>query len=237
MTIEHGASPRAELRAQIIDGAARLLRESGAAAVTTRGVADAAGVQAPTIYRLFGDKDGLLDAVAEHVMAQHVVSKATSVDDDDPVEALRSGWHAQIDFGLSNPELIRLMNARTGTSPAIDAGIEVLRRRIHRLAVAGLLQVSERRALDMIHAAGTGAVHALLETLADRRDLALADALFEAVLDRITRPTRALDETDGIVSIAVNFATLVPRLPGLTAAERSMMNEWLDRSIRAAQQH
>ena len=49
--------------------AARLLREQGAAAVTTRAVAMAAGVQAPTIYRLFGDKDGLLDAVAEYVLA------------------------------------------------------------------------------------------------------------------------------------------------------------------------
>ncbi|WP_338419811.1 TetR family transcriptional regulator [Streptomyces klenkii] len=33
--------------------------------MTTRAVAAAAGVQAPAIYRLFGDKDGLLEAVAE----------------------------------------------------------------------------------------------------------------------------------------------------------------------------
>ena len=47
-----------------------------AAAVTTRAVADAAGVQAPTLYRLFGDKDGLMEAVAEHVMAAFVHAKA-----------------------------------------------------------------------------------------------------------------------------------------------------------------
>ena len=238
MTIDAEASPRAGLRAHIIESAARLLREGGAAAVTTRRAADAAGVQPPTIYRLFGDKDGLLDAVAEHVMSRHVAGKAAHAHaDEDPVEALRSGWHAQIDFGLSNPELIRLMNARHGTSPAIEAGIKVLQARIHGLATAGLLHVSERRALDMIHAAGTGAVQALLETPPEKRDLGLADALLDAVLTRITRPRSAKNETDSTTSTTVTFATVVPQLPGLSTAERSLMLEWLERSIQTAQQH
>jgi AcrR family transcriptional regulator len=230
-------APRADLRVHIIEGAARILREGGAAAVTTRRVSDVAGVQPPTIYRLFGDKDGLVDAIAEHVMALHVAGKAAHADgDDDPVEALRSGWRAQIDFGLSNPELIRLMTARPGTSPAIDAGIEVLQGLIRGLATAGLLQVSERRALEMIHAAGTGAVQALLETSPERRDPGLADALFNAVLNQITRQRPAVDEPSGTTSITVHFATLVPQLPGLSDAERVLMVEWLDRSIQTAQQ-
>ncbi|MGI8416298.1 MAG: TetR family transcriptional regulator, partial [Nakamurella sp.] len=62
-----------------------------------RGVAEAAGLQAPTLYRLFGDKDGLLDAVAEHVMATYVSVKAAIVeaataDDADPLDDLRAGW-------------------------------------------------------------------------------------------------------------------------------------------------
>jgi len=60
------------MRARIIDAAARLLQEQGPTAVTTHGVAQAAGVQAPAIYRLFGDKNGLPEAVAEHVMATYV---------------------------------------------------------------------------------------------------------------------------------------------------------------------
>lgn len=237
MTVDLNA-PRAELRVHIIEGAARLLREGGATAVTTRRVADAAGVQPPTIYRLFGDKDGLLDAVAEHVMALHVASKAVHAHgDDDPVEALRSGWRAQIDFGLANPELIRLMTARPGTSPAIDAGIDVLQGLIRGLATAGLLEVGERRALEMIHAAGTGAVQALLEAPPEQRDPGLADALFDAVLNQITRQIPAADEKSGTISITVHFATLVPRLPGLSDAERVLMLEWLGRSIQSAQQH
>jgi AcrR family transcriptional regulator len=63
------AARRADVRSRIIDVAARLLPDEGPTAVTTRGVAEQAGVQAPMIYRLFGDKDGLLEAVAEHMMA------------------------------------------------------------------------------------------------------------------------------------------------------------------------
>ena len=58
----------------------RLLRDEGPGAVTTRGVAQAAGVQAPAIYRLFGDKDGLLEAVAESVMSSFVAAKASVVE-------------------------------------------------------------------------------------------------------------------------------------------------------------
>ena len=68
---------RLDARTRIVEVAARLLQEQGPAAGTTRGVAQGAGVQAPMIYRLFGDKDGLLDAVAEHVLAAY--SSATAV--------------------------------------------------------------------------------------------------------------------------------------------------------------
>ncbi|NED93539.1 helix-turn-helix transcriptional regulator, partial [Streptomyces sp. SID11233] len=45
------------LRERIVAAATELLEESGREAVTTRAVAARAGVQAPAIYRLFGDKD------------------------------------------------------------------------------------------------------------------------------------------------------------------------------------
>lgn len=236
MPVDSKTSPRAELRTQIIEAAHRLLRDEGVAAVTTRRVAEAAGVQAPTIYRLFGDKDGLLDAVAEHAMALHVTAKAShDADEDDPVRALVAGWRSQIDFGLSNPELIRLMGARGETSPALAAGIEVLRGRIHRLAGAGLLRVSEQRALDMVHAAGVGAVQALREMPPQHRDVGLADALLDAVLAQICRQDGVAEDAEPATSIMVRFATLVPELPGLSTAERSLMSEWLEKSIRAAQ--
>jgi len=232
-------SPAAQqdVRSRIVDAASRLLNEQGAAAVTTRGVAQAAGVQAPTIYRLFGDKDGLIDAVAEHVMATHVAEKAIAADaegrtDGDPVADLRAAWRMHIDFGLANAPLYALLHApdRASRSPAADAGLDVLRARVRQVAAAGLLRVEERRAVDMIHAAGTGAILALLAEPAAERDLDLPDALLDAVLARILAARPAADDTS-VRTVAVTFATVLGDLPALTEAERALMAEWVARSL------
>ncbi|OUD88107.1 HTH-type transcriptional repressor ComR [Clavibacter michiganensis subsp. michiganensis] len=125
---EAAADPRAGTRDRIVDVAADLLRASGRAAVTTRAVSEAAGVQAPTIYRLFGDKEGLLDAVAEREMTRFSAAKAEAVraaaaGAADAVDDLRAGWDATIAFGLANPDLYALMSdpARGPGSPAVRA--------------------------------------------------------------------------------------------------------------------
>jgi len=222
-------------RDQIVEAAAKLLREQGVRAVTTRAVAEAADVQAPTIYRLFGDKEGLVDAVAEHVMATYVAEKVRQDVDDDPVADLRSGWHAQIRFGLANPGLYALLYARERStpSPALAAGIEKLRGKIRALATAGLLRVDEDRAVWIIHSAGTGTVLTLLGQPADQRDEGLADAMFDAVAGRIlsARPAAA---DDSLRTVAVTFGTRIGELPALTDAERTLMSEWLSRSLAAA---
>ena len=222
-----------ETRLGIIEAAAAILRDQGARAVTTRAVAQAAGVQAPTIYRLFGDKDGLIDAVAEHVMAEYVTTKAAGTRQEDPLADLRAGWHTHLEFSLANPGLFALLNApdRLGASPALAAGAEVLRRRVHRLAAAGLLRVDERRATTMIQAAGSGTVLALLSTPPADRDPDLADAMFDAVAARILTsapPPSGTDQT----AVAVAFATMIDDLPALTPAERALMTEWLTRSLQ-----
>ena len=82
----------------------------------------AAGVQAPTIYRLFGDKDGLLDALAEHVFSAYVAGKAPSATTDDPVADLRAGWDTHIGFGLANPELFALLTDPAPRRPLTGHG-------------------------------------------------------------------------------------------------------------------
>ena len=231
------AVSREDLRDQVVAAAARLLQEEGADAVTTRAVAQAAGVQAPTIYRLFGDKDGLVDAVAEHVMASYVATKAAAAGAaDDPLADLRSGWQMHVEFGLANPELYALIGSpgRSARSPATVAGIAVLRARVRALAAAGLLAVDEQRALMMIHAAGNGTVLALLQVPEHERDAGLAHAMFDAVLGRILSTAPAVPDP-APTALAVTFATAVPDLPGLTDAERALLAEWLQRSLRELQ--
>ncbi|GAA1581547.1 TetR/AcrR family transcriptional regulator [Actinoplanes couchii] len=223
-----------DTRARIVSAAAEILREQGARAVTTRAVAQAARVQAPTIYRLFTDKDGLLDAVAEHVMAAYVAAKSTAGPDPDPVADLRAGWQAQIEFGLTNPWLYELMTspARAERSPATAAGVDVLRAKVHRLAAAGLLCVDENRAVAMIHAAGSGAVRTLLGIPPEQRDPGLADQMYDAIAASILTDAPVTPANDA-GAVAVTFATVLPALPGLTDAERALMAEWLSRSMAA----
>ncbi|MER7591521.1 TetR/AcrR family transcriptional regulator [Micromonospora sp. NPDC127501] len=222
---------RDDVRAGIVSAATQLLREKGANAVTTRAVAQAAGVQAPTIYRLFGDKDGLIDAVAEHVMATYVSGKSVAADGD-PVADLRAGWRAHVEFGLTNPELYALIATRGSgaPSPATIAGLDVLRRRVRRLAAAGLLRVDEERALMMIHSAGNGTILTLLGMPAGQRDLGLGEAMLDAVLTSILATTPVTPDTTAN-AVAVTFATVLPDLPGLTDAERALMAEWLRRTL------
>ncbi|MEH0108491.1 TetR/AcrR family transcriptional regulator [Tersicoccus sp. MR15.9] len=228
-------SARSATRERIIEAAAALLRD-GMPAVTTRGVAEAADVQAPVIYRLFGDKDGLLEAVTEHVLATYVAGKTEALRDAagaevDPVEDLRASWTVQIEFSLANPAVYQLLNdpQRAARSPSVQAGQRILEARVHRVAARGWLRTDERRAVDLIQAAGVGTVQTLLSRPVDQRDPGLAEVMFDAVLRQILvdAPPRSGGDTRAAVE---TFRALAPHLPGLTARERDLLVEWVDRA-------
>jgi len=235
--VTEAPSRRNDNRTKIIDVAARLLRDQGPGAVTTRGVAEAAGVQAPAIYRLFGDKDGLLDAVAEHVMATFVSAKAAHVEEVsaanlDALEDLRAGWLTQIDFGLANPALFRLLSDpdRVLQSPAAQSGKRVLESRVHRVALTGRLRVSEERAVSIIQAAGIGTIQSLLTTPREQRDAGLAESMYEAVLRQILTDAPEPSE-NGPMATTVAFRAIAPQLDMLSEAEQRLLGEWLDRAV------
>ncbi len=71
----------------IISAALPLVAEFGAA-VTTSKIARAAGIGEATIFRVFADKDELLDAcLAEAVRPDHVIQEIASISLDEPLEA------------------------------------------------------------------------------------------------------------------------------------------------------
>ena len=232
-------SGRDATRTRIVEVAAQLLQSSGPSAVTTRAVATEAGVQAPTIYRLFGDKDGLLEAVAEHVMAAFVRTKAeheraSSEAGSDPLVDFRASWQAQVDFGLANPGLFRLLSDpdRVVGSPAAQAGLHVLESRVHRLAAAGRLRVGEATAVAMVQAAGQGTIQLLLATPPARRDPALVERMLDAVLAQVLVPGAVEEPREQTATAhAVALRALAPGLEVLTEAERHLLVEWLDRVV------
>ncbi len=224
-------SPRELVRARLVEVAAHLLATEGPDAVTTRSVAEAADVQAPTIYRIFGDKSGLLDAVAEHGFASYMATKHPVTADDDPVDGLRAGWVLHIGFGLDNPALFRLMH--TGRqSPAgravAESGVAVLHERVHRVAQAGRLRVTERSAVELIRAAGTGVVFTLIDQPEVDRDESLADLAWESVCATILLDTRTKAPA-GPVAAAVALRAALPELAALSPTERALLADWLDR--------
>jgi len=222
-------------RERIVAAAARLLAEGGADAVSTRAVSAAAGVQPPTIYRLFGDKRGLLDAVVAHGFASYLADKTAAAPTDDPVEDLRAGWDLHVGLGLANPALYLLMYGQQppgASSPAALAAFDVLAGHIRRIAEAGRLRVPEDRAAALVHAAGSGTTLALIATPGERRDPELSRAAREAVLAAITADAPVTPEPGagpGAAAAAVTLRAVLPRTDALTASESALLREWLDR--------
>ncbi|MBP0458732.1 TetR/AcrR family transcriptional regulator [Streptomyces montanisoli] len=224
------SSGREQSRRRVIEAAVDLLTRGGRDAVTTRAVADAAGLQPPAIYRLFGDKDGLLDAVAEHGFAAFLATKHVNPDPEDPIEDLREGWDVAAEFGLANPALFTLMYAeptRTG-SAAFHAGMEILMGRIRRLAAGGRLRVDERLAAQIIHATVRGAVLTWLSLPEYRRDPALLTALRESMVAAVTNERPAVRDT-GPAGAARALRASLPEQTSLSGAEQHLLGEWLDR--------
>jgi AcrR family transcriptional regulator len=216
---------------RIVAAAARLLESGGEDAVSTRAVSAAAGVQAPTIYRLFGDKQGLLDAVVTHGFETYRAEKTVREQTDDPVADLRTGWDLHIGLALERPALYRLMYARptgVGYSPAARAAFAVLAALVHRIAAAGRLRVPEGRAVGLVHSAGSGTALALIAVPAEKRDPGLSDAAREAVIAAITSDA-PVTPGPGPALAAVSLRAALDDVGVLTAAERGLLAEWLDR--------
>jgi AcrR family transcriptional regulator len=76
-----------ERRAAIIDAVIPLIREHGRN-ITTRQIADAAGLAEGTIFRAFGDKESIIQAAIDRFMdPEPLRAKLRGIDPDEPTEA------------------------------------------------------------------------------------------------------------------------------------------------------
>lgn len=220
-----------DTRERILEAAAALLVAEGRDGLSTRAVSAAAGVQPPALYRLFGDKDGLLDAVAAYGFDEYLTSKRAQGTTGDAVEDLRRGWDLHVEFGLSRPEFYVLMygDARPGrTSPAAREAEAMLRSIVARVAEAGRLRVSVERAARLVHATGMGVVLALIATPPEERDQDLSATARETVLSRILTGDAEPAGSD-LPERAIALRAGLDGATALTEAERILLAEWLDR--------
>ncbi|MDH6521275.1 AcrR family transcriptional regulator [Streptomyces sp. SAI-135] len=229
-----------DAREKILEAAAELLAGASAADVSTRAVCEKAGVGAPMLYRLFGDKAGLLAAVVDRGFEQYLASKRAARPSADPVEDLKSGWDNHMRFALEHPSHYRLMYSPELTVPpaAAQEAHDLLHGILERCAAEGRLTVPPALATQMIMSANVGAALSMLTRPEQYADPKFSQRLRDAVLDSVTRPADTGTGTvagaareDGSVPVAA--ATLAARLradlpPALTSAEAALLQQWLE---------
>jgi AcrR family transcriptional regulator len=227
------ASSPPTTRQRLLDAASQLLANGGRAAVSTRVVSAAAGVQPQTLYRLFGDMDGLLEAVASSAFDRYLRDKELLDDSADPVETLRRSWDLHVGFGLSQPAFYLLIYGGGGKATlAREHAEQMLRQMLTRVAAEGLLRMSVERAATLMHAQAVGMVLTLLGRPESERDLGALGVARDAVLGLIMNDAPVSPGT--AAEVARQAVTLQATLRGretsaLSDAERGLLDEWLGR--------
>jgi AcrR family transcriptional regulator len=221
---------------KVLHAAIELLRSGGVDALSMRAVAAASGVQPPTIYRQFGDKERLLDTVGHFVLQEYLGRKRRIIDSShDPVDALRELWDLHVDFGLELPAAYILAYGDPcpgKTATAAMQTIAMLRQAIARIGDQGRLRVGVERATRIVHASGVGIVLTMLALPPHERD----HRLFAVVRDNTLRailgddnkvPEESLRLPARAIALAETMrgAATIP----MTAAERAVFTEWLNR--------
>ena len=225
-------------RRQVLDVAADILERDGAQAVSTRAVAAAAGIRAASLYQLFGDKDGLLAALAAHAFDRYLAEKGALAHTDDPVADLRRGWDAHVDFGLRHPAAYLLMHGtdRPGRRPpAAAAAHDLLLVLLDRAAAAGRLRVAPALAARLLQAAVSGVTTALVGAPDDDRDLEVSARMRETLVASLTTgPPPATDPGLASRALALDAALVAGHAPAapLSPTETALLRDWLHRLAR-----
>src|SRR6266852_3623292 len=105
---ERKARQKKFLRQEILDAASELFVRDGYENVSMRRIADKIEYSPTTIYLYFKDKAELLDQVCKETFARLVQRLSKIMEQPgDPVERLKRGLIAYIEFGLQNPHHYR----------------------------------------------------------------------------------------------------------------------------------
>ena len=224
-------------RDDILAAAAALLAESPTGEVSTRAICERAGVQAPTLYRHFGDKDALIAAVVDEAFELYLGSKRLVVATDDPIERLRNGWDSHNAWGLAHPAYYRVIfsPAATGSAAAVEA-MAILRSHLDACAEAGLLRIAPDVAAQMIMAANVGVTLMQISRPGLYPDPGLSTRVRDSLHARVFREREpAQTQTPTVRADAAATATTLAALlrsddsSPLTPTERALLLDWLAR--------
>jgi len=105
---ERKARQKKFLRQEILDAASELFVKEGYEQVSMRRIADRIEYSPTTIYLYFKDKSELLEQVCQEAFSRlSVLLKRIVEQPGDPVERLKKGLVAYVQFGIKNPHQYR----------------------------------------------------------------------------------------------------------------------------------
>jgi AcrR family transcriptional regulator len=221
-------------RSVIIAASAELLAQSTSGDISTRAVCEAAGVQQPVIYRLFGDKEGLLAATVDHVWDEYLGMKRAAEASGDPLDDLKAGWDSHTTFAVAHPNAYRLLfgSGAVGPAESADEAMRLLRVVLDRLAAEGRLRVGPDEAARLIMAANTGVALALILRPSLYPNVALSTTMRDTVIGALLSDAPRAAEANGPARLAAitlrNTLSTTPS-PLFTDREAGLLDEWLQR--------
>src|SRR5687767_6365697 len=190
---ERKAREKQELRLEILDAARELFIEQGYEAVSMRKIADRIEYSPTTIYLYFKDKAELFDCLCSETF-ERLILQLESTRHEDPVEGLKAGIRAYIDFGLAHPAHYRVtfMTPLNGQCPGggkarTDTGeraFTCLRNAVAACVSAGRFRVIN---LEVVSQAIWAATHGVTSLLITHGECEWMDreALINSLLDTL----------------------------------------------------
>jgi AcrR family transcriptional regulator len=159
------------VKREIMDAAREMFVREGFDRVSMRKIAEKTDYSPTTIYLYFEDKADLLHQISERTfrgLAQSVTDISQS--SKDPIEKLRLGLNAYINFGLAHPreyELVFISPLPLGKDADFEsssgrAAFDTLRKAVRECADAGVLKNREVEMISQVLWAGIHGVTSLL---------------------------------------------------------------------------
>lgn len=185
------------------------------------------------LYRLFGDKNGLLAAVVDHAFEGYLTGKRVQPLSANPADDLYLAWDAHVEFAMANPTVYRI-----AYGPGLDyvpAGVEkareLLLERFVRCAQVGQLNTTPDNAAQAMMSSAAGVCLCLLSLPAGFDDPDLSRRVRDAVLaGLLVKEAVPVKGTVGrLETVALQLAALIrSSSTALTGAETGLLLQWLD---------
>ena len=228
-----GPASDVSVRAALIEAAQRQLASAPDGEIATRAVCEEVGVTQPVLYRLFGDKNGLLDAVADAGFEQYARRKQELEVTDDPVTDLYAGWNDHMAFAAENPALYRLMFAPRPQSAATAYKriLELLEGTLLRCAAAGALATTPQSAAQLILSVNIGVALGRIAQPALFDDPALSHAARDAAFAAVLTGPAAPSGPDPVRAAArqLRYQLALTGTDRLEPVETALLDRWLER--------